>query len=169
MRQKGFTLLELMVAIPIGAAVLLVFSYSFFQIMGSREDVSNKSVAMADIDNAIHWITQDLVMAQDTSLQDGADPVSSFSATWSDLTHWAADEGSIDYSVNYYLSGTQLIRNYSGNITGERTIIAGRYITHVGFSLDSRVFTVTLVSQPGLAESSVNRTFSCEMRTDELP
>jgi prepilin-type N-terminal cleavage/methylation domain-containing protein len=169
MKRKGFTLVELLVALPIAGAVMLVFSYSFFQIMESRESVSNTSIALADIDNAVHWITQDLVMAQDTSLEDGADPVSSFSATWSDLTHWAADEGSIDYSVSYYLSGTQLIRNYSGNITGDRTIIAARYITHIDFSLDSRVFTVTLVSQPGLADSSVNRTFSCEMRTDELP
>lgn len=148
---------------------MLVFSYAFFQIMESRESVSNTSIALADLDNAIHWITQDLVMAQDTSLEDGAAPVSSFSADWADLTHWAADEGIIDYSVSYYLSGTQLIRNYTSNLTSERTIIAARYITYVGFSIDSRVFTVTLVSQPGLAKSSVNRTFSCEMRTDELP
>lgn len=164
MREKGFTLLEVLVAIPIGAAVVLVFSYAFFQIMGSREDITNKSIAMADIDNAIHWITQDLVVAQEVSLTDGASPVSSFSATWSDLTHWAADEGITDYSVSYYLSGSQLIRNYGGNVT-----IAARYLTNFNIELDSRVFTINLVSQPGLARSAVNRTFSCEMRTDLIP
>ncbi len=164
MKRKGFTLIELLVAIPIGAAVMFAFSYSFFQIMESRENVSNKSIALAELDNAIHWITQDLVMAQETNLIDGGAPVSNFSATWSDLTHWAADEGMTDYSVSYILSGTELTRNYSGNIT-----IVGRYLTYVGFSLDSRVFSVTLISQPGLADSSVNRTISCEMRTDELP
>ena len=167
MRKKGFTILELLVALPVMSAVVLAFTYGFFQLMESRENVSNKSIALADIDNAIHWIAQDLVMAQEVSLQDGGPPANSLTASWSDLTHWAADEGITDYSVSYQLSGTHLIRNFSSNVSSE--IIVGRYISYVGFSLDDRVFTVTLISQPGGTKSSVNRTFSSEMRTDELP
>ncbi|MFC2070845.1 type II secretion system protein J [Chloroflexota bacterium] len=164
MKQKGFTLLELLVAMPIGAAILIVLTYSFFQIAEGRVDITQKSVAMSDIDNATHWLARDLVMAQEVNLTDGAPPTSSLIISWSDLTHWALDEGTIDYSISYALSGTELIRTYNGV-----AIVIGRYITDVGFSIDDRVFTVTLTSQPGLPGSTVTKTFSSEMRTDIPP
>ena len=164
MKQKGFTLIELLVALPIGAAILAVVVASIFQIAQGRVGIAQKSVAMGDIDNAAHWLARDLVLAQDTSLTPGLPPTNSMTLNWSDLTHWALDEGSIAHSVSYVLSGTQLLRTYDGEVT-----IVGRYITNVGFSIDNRVFTLTLTSCPGLPGSTVTRSFSSEMRTDLPP
>ncbi len=164
MKQKGFTLTELLVALPIGAAILLVVVSSYFQVMKGRVDIAQRSIAMAEMDNAIHWLAGDLVMAQTTDLIEEAPPVSSMTLEWQDLTHWAADEGVIDHSVSYILFENELQRNYDGQFT-----IVGRHMTYVGFSFNNRVFTVTLTSQPGLPGSAVTRTITSEMRTDELP
>ncbi len=163
MKQKGFTLIELLVALPIGAAILTVVVASYFQVMQARVDIGQRSIAMAELDNAEHWLAGDLVMAQTTDLIEEDPPVSSMSLEWKDLTHWAADEGVIDHSVSYVLFENQLQRNYDGQMT-----IIARHLTYVGFSIHDRVFTVTLTSQPGMPGSAVTRTFSSEIRTDEI-
>jgi prepilin-type N-terminal cleavage/methylation domain-containing protein len=164
MKRKGFTLVELLAALPIGAVILMVVTASIFQIFQGRVDIAQKSIAMGDLDNAIHWLARDLTMAQDTSLMNGAPPTASVSIIWNDLTHWGADEGVVTHSVSYYLSETQLIRNYDGDI-----FIVGRYMTEATFYYEDRVFTITLTSRPGMSRSAITKTFSVEMRTDLSP
>ncbi len=163
MKQKGYTLLELLVALPIGAAMLFVIVSSFFQIMQGRVDIAQKNAAMVDIDSAAHWLARDLILAQGTSLEwEGPPPVSVMTLYWRDLTAWAGDEGSVEHSASYTLSGNQLLRDYDG---GEE-IIVGRHLTNVGFSIEGKKFTVTLTSRPGLPGSAVTRSFVIQMRSD---
>ena len=161
MKQKGFTLVELLVALPIGAAVLVVIVTSIFQIEQGRVDISGKSTALMDIDNSFHWLTRDLVLAQYTNLVDEAAPVSTLEMSWNDMTQWAQDTGVTAHSANYTVSGNRLLRDYDGETT-----IIGRYITYVGFSIDGKVFTVTLTSSPGFPESAVTKTFKIQMRSE---
>lgn len=164
MRQKGYTLIEILVALPIGAVLLLVVVASYFQIVQAKAEIGQKSIALAELDNAIHWLSGDLVMAQSTDLVEEAAPVSSMSLEWKDLTHWAADQGAIDHTISYVLFENQLQRNYDGQFT-----IVARNITQADFSFANREFTVKLTSQPGLPGSAVTRTITSEMRTDPLP
>ncbi len=164
MKQKGYTLLELLLVTSITGFIVLVVGASIVQIMGGRVDIVQRSIALADIDNAVHWLTRDLVLAQTTSLVEEAPPTSSMDMSWSDLTGWAQDEGSVEHSARYTLSGTQLLRYYDGEMN-----IAGRHITNVGFSIEGKVFTVTLTSQPGLPRSTVTRSFSIQIRSDLGP
>ena len=161
MKQKGYTLIELLVVLAIEGMILAALVSGIFQIVRGRVDIAQKSVAMADIDNAAHWLVRDLVMAQTTSLIEEAPPVSDITMEWSDLTAWAGDEGSVEHSASYTLSETTLLRDYDG----EETII-GRYLTNVGFSIDGKIFTVTLTSRPGLPGSAVTRSFLIQMRSD---
>jgi len=162
MKRNGFTLIEFLVALPIGAALLLVVGSSYYQLTRGRVDIAQKSIAMNDIDNAFHWITQDLCMAQETDLIEDAEPAPYMTLGWSDLTHWATDEGIIAHSVSYYTANKKLYRSYDGQVT-----IIADYLTNTGFSLDDREFTITLTSQPGLPESALTRTITSEMRTDD--
>jgi prepilin-type N-terminal cleavage/methylation domain-containing protein len=165
MNQKGFTLIELLVALPIGVAILFAVVSSIFQITQGRVDIAEKSTAIADIDNAAHWLTRDLIQAQTTDLVDGADPVSSIATICNDVTAWAAEEGSTEHSASYTRSGTQLLRDYDGEVT-----VAGRYITNAEFSIEGRLITVTLTSAPdGTAGAIVTRRFSMYMRSDPAP
>ncbi len=161
MKQKGFTLIELLVVTAITGLIVTVVGASTIQIMRGGPQITEKGTAMADIDNAAHWLTRDLVLAQITSLTGGAPPASSITMSWSDLTSWAGDEGTVEHSASYTLSGTQLLRDYDG----EETIV-GRHITNVGFSIEDKMFTVTLTSCPGWTGSTVTRSFSIEMRSD---
>ena len=164
MKRNGFTLIELLVSLPIGAALLLVVVSSYYQIVQGRVDISQRTIAINDIDGALHRLIADLAMTQETDLVAENPPVSEMSLEWSDLTHWAADSGEISHSAVYYLVDGRLYRSYDGQVT-----IEARYITYAALSISGTMFTVTLTSQPGLPESAVTRSISCEMRTDELP
>ena len=161
MNQKGYTLVELLLALPIGAAIMIVVVTSIFQIAQGRVDIAQKSVAMGDIDDAAYWLNRDLLQAQTTDLIHGAEPVSEISMVCNDQTSWAAGEDSVEHFVTYTHSGTQLLRNYDGN---DSTI--GKYITDVGFSIDDRCLNVTLVSCPGLPDSTVTRTYAIRLRPE---
>ncbi len=164
MNQKGYTLIELLLVIAITGAIVLGVGSSIVQIMRGGPQITEKSVAMADIDNAAHWLVRDLVLAQTTSLMEGTSPVSQITLNWSDRTAWAGDEGSVLHSASYSLSETQFLREYDGEVT-----IVGRHMTNVGFSIDGKMFTVTLTSCPGWTGSTVTRSFLVEMRSDLGP
>ena len=116
---------------------------------------------MSDIDNAAHWLVRDLVLAQTTSLVEEVPPVPGITLNWSDLTAWAGDEGSVEHTASYTLSGSQLLRTYDD----EETIV-GRHLTDVGFSIEGKMLSITLTSCPGLTESAVTRSFLVQMRSD---
>ena len=163
-KAEGYTLLELLLVISITGTIVLVIGASYAQIMKGRVNISQRSVAMADLDSCAHWLTRDLVLAQTTSLTDGAPPTSNMTLDWTDRTAWASDEGNIAHSVNYVLSGTRLLRTYDAEVT-----VVGRHLTKADFSLDGRIFTLTLTSRPGLPGSTVTRNFVIEERTDPPP
>jgi prepilin-type N-terminal cleavage/methylation domain-containing protein len=161
MKQKGYTLIELLLVICIIGVISLAVNSSVVQIIRGFPAASAKSVAMVDIDSAAHWLCTDLVLAQTTSLTDGAPPTSSVTLNWSDLTQWAQNSGNVTHSASYVLSGTQLLRDYDGTQT-----IIGRYLTNFGVSINGTMFTVTLTSfWGGTTGSRVTRTFSIQERS----
>jgi len=167
MNQKGFTFIELVVALAILGIVVVGIVTSIFQIMQGRAQIAGKSVALADIDNAAHWLTRDIVMGQSTDLEDGEPPTGNMTMTWNDLTGWAEAEESISHSVVYTHSGTQLLREYD---SANNTTIVGRHLTDVGFSIDGNLVTVTLTSSPdGVRASTVTRRYLIRMRTESSP
>lgn len=167
MNQKGFTLIELVVALAILGIVVVGIVTSIFQIMQGRAQIAGKSVALADIDNAAHWLTRDIVMGQSTDLEDGEPPTGNMTITWNDLTGWAEAEESISHSAVYTHSGTQLLREYD---SANNTTIVGRHLTDVGFSIDDRLITVTLTSSPdGVRASTVTRRYLIRMRAESSP
>ena len=163
MNQKGFTLIEILVAMLVGGMITAGVITGIFQIVYGAGEIKRESVALADIDNAAHWLTRDVVLGQSTDLVDGAPlPVSQMTLTWDDSTWWAEQEESVSHSVIYTYSGTALQRNYDGVVT-----TVGRHLTDVGFSLDGRLVTITLTSSPeGEPRSTVTRSYTIYMRAE---
>lgn len=162
MNQKGFTLIEMLVAMAVGGMLMAGIVTAVFQIVYGAGQIKRESVALADIDNAAHWLTRDVVLGQSTDLVDGAPAVSQMTLTWNDSTWWAEQEESVSHSVIYTYSGTALQRNYDGVVT-----TVGRHLTDVGFSLDDRLVTITLTSS--LEEeprSAVTRNYKIQMRAE---
>ncbi len=162
MNQKGFTLIEILVAMLVGGMITAGVITGIFQIVYGAGQIREESVALSDIDSAAHWLTRDAVLGQTTDLVDGAPEVSQMTLTWNDSTWWAEQEGSVSHYVTYTYSGTALQRNYDGVVT-----TVGRHLTDVGFSLDGRLVTITLTSSPEEEpRSAVIRSYTMQMRAE---
>lgn len=162
MNEKGFTLLEVLVAMLVGGMIMAAIVSGIFQISFGTGQISERNTALADIDNAAHWLTRDVVMGQSTDLWEGAPPTSNMTITWTDFTSFEGGEESISHSANYTYSGTELRRNCDGVVT-----IIGRHLTNVEFSIDNRLVTLTLTSSTEkVPRTTVTRKYLLQMRAE---
>ncbi len=68
LEQRGFTLVEMLISIGILGIVAPLLTLALFQILTFTERSRAGFEAQADTRNASAWISQDIVMAQDTNL-----------------------------------------------------------------------------------------------------
>ena len=165
MNQKGFTLVEILVAMAVGGAVMAAALLSLYQIVWGSARSNDQVAALTDVNYAALWLKYDLQMAQSTNLTDG-DPVprSSVRLSWNDNTGWVAENESGHYST-YTLSDSDLLRTYDGNVK-----IVGRYIASIGFTQNGGVVTVNITAAgPGILERAEPLGFSVltHMRPEE--
>ena len=133
--KKGFTLIEVLVAVSVASLIIGVLGSVTFQFTRTTERGSGQFVALHDVQNVGHWINMDGKRAQSTNLIDGGLPVQSMILIW--------DEDGANHTCSYSLSGSDLKRTCDGNTT---TI--ARHITQVGFSVSQRLLTANITSQP---------------------
>ena len=164
MRQKGFTLIEVMVAMAVGGIVMAGVVLGIYQVVWGTARSSDQVVALTDINHAALYIKKDLQMVQRTSLTDGEPtPQSSANLSWTDYTGFEPEDERNHFSA-YVLSGTDLMRTYDGTVS-----IVGRYITSIGFTQDGRVITVVITATaPGISERNETLEFSVKMRPEEI-
>lgn len=165
MKQKGFTLLELLVVLAITAVLITGTIVSLQQVVWGSFRSKNQVTALTDVDQAALAIKRDLTMTQITSLTDG-DPVpqSSVTLSWADYASTFAPPGSNIHTSIYALSGTNLLRTYD-----DTTSIVGRHITFIGFTQNGEAinFTITATSS-GIEQRSETLQFTGYLRTEPL-
>ena len=134
--QKGMTLVEVLIACTITAMIIGGLSVAIYMITNVTERGKAESSALHDIQKAAYWISNDAQMAWTTGLPDGGPAVDSMILEWTD--------GYGDsHSCSYWLSDTELQRNYDGNIT-----TAAWYVTSIEFSISGDVLTFRIESTP---------------------
>lgn len=134
--QKGMTLVELLVACTITAVIVGGLSVAIYMIISVTERGNAEAYALHDIQKVAYWISKDAQMAWTTGLCDGGPAVDSITLEW-------VDGDGDSHSSSYWLSGTELQRNYDGNIT-----TAAWYITSIEFSISGDVLTFRVESTP---------------------
>ena len=136
--QRGFTLVELLVALGITSAVGTVLVTSLHQ-MGNFTSRGNAQVSVsADHRTAFRWLARDIAMATSTNLVDENPTVyNGLVLNWSDQYQ----DAHTPHSASYSLDGTELKRTYDSD-----THTVGRNVTSVEFSREGRRVTVTLTS-----------------------
>lgn len=162
MNQKGFTLIEMLVALAAGTVILFSVIGALYMVMHGTPEIRKEAGALEDLERAAHWLTRDVPMGASSNLEDGAPPVSQITITWSDFTRAAEQEESVSHSLSYtWLPGTgELQRNYDGEVT-----IVGSHLTNVEFSLNDRSVTVTLTSSiDEESRSTITRVYKILMR-----
>ena len=158
--QAGFTLVELVVAVSITAMVVSIMAsgvtQSFRAVLFQRTGLT----AMDETRRIIPVVTEDLRVATQTTLEDGADPVSTVEITSTDPDPVAT------HTTDYVLSGTNLVRIRDQGTVDEASWTVGRYVSAVEFSVSGSLFTVTLpVTDEGNTESVVTSTWNVYQRS----
>ena len=163
MRQKGFTLIEILVVMAVGSVILMAALLSVQQVLVGTDRSNSQVVALTDINQATLRIKRDLMMTQETDLPDGV-PQSSVTLSWTDYTSFGSENQTRSHSSSYTLSGTDLLRNYDGTVS-----IVGRHITSLGFTQDGRIISVVITATgPGASQRNETLKFSAFIRAEEL-
>ena len=124
--ERGFTLVELIIATAITGLIVSFLGTAIYQIITVAEYGNDKLTAMHELQNATHWVSLDGQMARTAS---GGD----------ELVLTLPDDSSITYS----LAETVLYRTAGGsNMTIAQNIISAN------FSVENRVITMDLTSSP---------------------
>ena len=158
MKQKGFTLLEILVIVAIGAVLLTGALGAISQIINSTKSSGGQNQALTDVNRAALQLKKDIQAIQNSDLSEGV-PQSSVVFSWTDFT--LSDNNT--HSGNYTLSGTQLLRGFNGE-----SQIIGRHITDLSFTLSGRIIEVEITATSNTTPP-VSKTleFSAYMRSEE--
>ena len=124
--ERGFTLVELVIATAIIGLIVGVLGTAIYQILTVTEYGNDKMTAMHELQNAAHWVSLD---GQQASTASGGD----------ELTLTLPDESSITYA----LVNSQLRRT-----AGESEMTIARNISSISFSTENRTITMTITSSP---------------------
>ncbi len=162
--EKGFTIVELLIAVAITAMVGSTAAMTVFQVLRNSEGNNNRMTAMRQVQNAGYWISQDAQMAQNV-LTDNLTPPDFLVLNW---TVW--EYGSLKstyHSVTYFFEsqtdgiGKLKRRHWSSDGENNQTPIA-EYIYYnpddpektSKASYQSAVFTLQLTALlPGTTET----------------
>ena len=157
-RQRGFTLIEILVAMAIGGLLVPVVVSGIFAVTRGTQQINTNLVILQDIDGASAWINRDLSQALTTDVVSLDPPVDHMRVDWTDLTGWAT-EGEEPHYAEYTLSGTDLVRDYDGV-----TQIVARRISDIAFSRVDNYITIAISST--LRDTTETLSYFVTPRTD---
>jgi prepilin-type N-terminal cleavage/methylation domain-containing protein len=125
--QKGFTLIEILIAIAITAIIGSGVAVGTYEIVHVNASSTNRQVAITNVENAVHYISRDAQQAQIIS------PANSFLSGASLTLQWITwdiyNNTNHTNVVTYSLSGTNLIRTSTIDGGGATTTTVAKFIT----------------------------------------
>lgn len=161
LNQKGFTLVELVIAISIAGSIVVAAAAVIFQLITVPERNSNHMTAYTQVQNAGFSVSRDAVQAYYVKV-DGADWLT---LDWVD---WEGDTHEIVYTLEDASDGLkELWRTYSYSDNGtpeEETMLVARYIDPGETNLNWEENVLTLVITAQVGDESATRTYNIEPR-----
>jgi len=92
--QRGFTLIELVVAIAITALIIGGITMAIFQVFDVNSRSTTRMTAVKQVENAVHWLSRDAKMAQD--VQPGENSGFPLNLTW---VEWDNTVNQVTYAL----------------------------------------------------------------------
>ncbi len=140
--QKGFTLVEVLVAVGLLVVVMSSLGMTMGHALASETKIIDDGLAINEMRKGFSWFASDMKRAKATDLTDGGPAAASVTATWTDQYQGAGTA----HSVTYALVNGNLVRTYDG---ASHTV--GRNVSSVAFSRagNTVVAQVTVEVRPG--------------------
>ena len=123
--QRGFTLVELVMAIGVTGVFMAGIGAAVFQVFDVNTRSTTHMVAVKEVENAVHWITRDAERAQ---YSDNATYSISGSFEDSLTLSWVNDFDSNSGNVTYRQNGDRLERTFSDNGGSVTTNLVAQHI-----------------------------------------
>ena len=161
--QKGFTLIELIIALAIASAIGVAATMTAHNMITIPIMSNDSNTAINQVRNAVNWINKDVQGADPNTINDSPDAPGFFSISlqeWDSVTKWSP------HTITYSLEGTglnELWRDYDSGTT--RNLIA-QFIdpdnTSCSWDADASVLTVSITATVG--DETETRTFQVKPR-----
>ncbi|MFC1860397.1 type II secretion system protein J [Chloroflexota bacterium] len=163
MKQRGFTLVELLVALAVGSLVIIATLGVLHQVVWSTSRTNSQVITLTDVHQAALRLKKDVAATQTTDLTEGI-AQDSVILSWTDYTNFNPEESREHSSAYNLLSDGVLQRIYDGT-----TSIAGRGITSINFTRNGRVIDIVITAEAGdIAPRSETLEFSVYLRGEEI-
>jgi prepilin-type N-terminal cleavage/methylation domain-containing protein len=117
--QKGFTLIEMLVALAITAVIGVGISAAVVQVISVNSIATHHILAIKQVENVSYWLNHDLRMAQAVQVGGGSGfPLNLSWTEWNNTTH----------QVSYSITDNEMHRSYTSNGTATSGLVIGQYI-----------------------------------------
>ena len=163
--EKGFTLVEVLVALAILGSIAGVMAMTVSQTITGSERSNNQATVLNQVQNAGYWIVRDAQMAELV----GSNPQKVVSFKWWDWSGGARKLNKIDYT----LEDNELIRTFKkhegeGEESGAEKIemMVAMYIDQVGCTYVDELLKVSITACFG--EASLTKEYEVNPRVTGL-
>ena len=181
--EKGFTLLELIIAMAIGVIIIGAMGGALYQILAASNSSSNNMMAIRQVQNAGYWIGRDVQESSPDYVEPGDSPDTPdieelFIISWDVITFDAGllKEGN---KAVYRLDGGNLYRDYYITETMayetafndyvfsyEKTTLIAQYIDDIELVKGSTMVLNVSATVEGWKTGTAERTYEIETRVD---
>ena len=146
--EKGFTLIEVVVAVALTAIIIGVIVTSVFQVFILNVRTSNHMNAVTQVQSAGYWVSHDAQMAQDVDASGTSGSL--LILTWAD---WSGNEYQVIYTLEDMTTSTlkNLQRSYSINGAVTETGFIAQYVdpTNTNCTVTDDMLTLNVTATVG--------------------
>lgn len=162
--QKGFTLVELVMAMAVTAIIAGAVTTVIYQVFNMNARSSNHMVAVRQVQNAGYWVSHDAQMAQSTNVT-GADFLV---LKWTD---WNNGQNQVTYTLENASGGVKNLRRTYSIDSGSGPVVqtnslVGQYINPATPRpvFASNKLTFTIIATVGTGSKAVSETRIYEVK-----
>ncbi len=155
--QRGFTLVELIIAIAITGIITVGLVMTIFQLFGGHAQSSGEMTVIRQVQNAGYYISRDAQMAQEVSVDNDPGTPELVTLTWYEYEGdpETPERYGNGHQVVYTLVGDELKRDYYFKLLGTEdwefryTTFIAKYIETIGCQFDGEKLALTVTAYIG--------------------